>query len=65
MTHDYYIGDLLAQLNELSDIEEKIVIDLTFPEPLKDVMPVGGSGGGFSADVDDWGDEITTEIPIK
>lgn len=65
MTHDFYIGDLLAQLNELSDIEEKIVIDLTFPEPLLDVMPVGGSGGGFSADVDDWGDEITTEIPIK
>ena len=64
LTYDYYIGDLLTALNELSDIEEKIVINLEIPERLPDVLPVGGSGGGFSADVDDWGDEITTEIPI-
>lgn len=64
LTYDYNIGDLLVELNQLSDLEEKIVINLELPERLPDVLPVGGSGGGFSADVDDWGDEITTEIPI-
>ena len=68
LTYDYYIGDILAQFNEMDGLDgkvQKVVVDLELPERLPDVMPVGGSGGGFDADVDDWGDEITTVIPIK
>lgn len=30
-----------------------------------DVKPEGGSGSGFDVDVDGWGDDINTEIPIQ
>ena len=69
LTYDYYIGDILAQFNEMDGMDgqvQKVVVNLELPERLPDVMPVGGEGGGgFQANVDDWGDEITTTIPIK
>ena len=68
LTYDYYIGDILAQFNGMDGSDgqiQKVIVDLELPERLPDVQPMGGSGGGFNADVDDWGDEITTEIPIK
>ena len=68
LTYDYYIGDILAQFNDMDGSDgqiQKVIVDLELPERLPDVQPMGGSGGGFNADVDDWGDEITTEIPIK
>lgn len=34
------------------------------PIALPDVKPEGGSAGGFSAEVDDWGDEEIVDIPI-
>ena len=33
-------------------------------EPLPDVKPEGGSDSGFDADVEEWGEETKTEIPI-
>lgn len=68
VTYDYYIGDILAQFSEMDGMDgqiQKVIVDLELPERLPDVQPMGGEGGGFDADVDDWGDEITTEIPIK
>lgn len=32
---------------------------------IPDVKPEGGSGSGFDVDVDDWGNDINTEIPIQ
>ena len=68
VTYDYYIGDILAQFKDMDGLDgkiQKVVVDLELPERLPDVQPMGGSGGGFDADVDDWGDEIVTNIPIK
>lgn len=67
VTHDFYIGDILSQFDEMDGLDgkiQKVIVDLVLPERLPDVMPMGGSGGGFEPNVDDWGDEITTEIPI-
>lgn len=33
-------------------------------EPLPDVKPSGSTDSGFNADVDEWGDETVTEMPI-
>lgn len=68
LNYEYHIGDILAQFKDMDGLDgqiQKVVVRLELPERLPDVLPVGGSGGGFDADVDDWGDEITTEIPIK
>lgn len=68
LDYDYYIGDILAQFKDMDGLDgqiQKVVVRLELPERLPDVQPMGGSGGGFDADVSDWGDEITTEIPIK
>ena len=34
-------------------------------EKIPDVKPDGGSGSGFDVDVDGWGDEVGTDIPIR
>ena len=68
LTYDYLIGDILAQFEGMDGLDgqiQKVVVELELPERLPDVMPVGGSGGGFDASVDDWGDEISTTIPIS
>ena len=65
--HVFNIGDILTQFNEMdgSDGEiQKVVVNLELPERLPDVRPVDGSDGGFDVNVDNWGDEITTIIPI-
>ena len=67
VTNDFYVGDLLAKFKEMDGLDgniQKVVINLRLPERLPDVQPMGGSGGGFDAEVDDWGDEIVTNIPI-
>lgn len=68
LTYDYYIGDILAQFEGMDGLDgqiQKVVVELELPERLPDVQPMGGSGGGFDASVDDWGDEISTTIPIS
>lgn len=39
-------------------------IEAVMPEPLPDVKPEGSSDSGFDANVDPWGDEKYTEIPL-
>ena len=34
-------------------------------EKVPDVKPEGGAGSGFDVDVDGWGNEINTDIPIN
>ena len=41
-----------------------LYLELTLPEPLPDVKPEGGSGSGFDATVEDWGEEIEHEIEM-
>ena len=41
-----------------------LYLELTLPEALPDVKPEGGSGSGFDATVEDWGDEIEHEIQM-
>ena len=64
---DFNIGDILSQFNEMDGLDgeiQKVVVELTLPERLPDVKPVDGSDGGFDINVDNWGDEITTILPI-
>ncbi len=66
LDYDFYIGDILSQFNDLDGSNgeiQKVVVELKLPERLPDVKPVGGVGGGFDMDFDDWGDEIVTVIP--
>lgn len=41
-----------------------LYIEASSPEPLPDVKPEGGSDSGFDADVGEWGEETTEEIPV-
>ena len=34
-------------------------------DKIPEVKPEGGSGSGFDVDVDGWGDEVDTDIPIE
>lgn len=34
-------------------------------DKIPDVKPEGGSNSGFDVDVDGWGDEVDTDIPIE
>lgn len=64
--YDFNIGDVLAKFNELDGKDgqiQKVVVDLVIPERLPDVKPVGGEGGGFDINVDDWGDETVIHFP--
>lgn len=44
--------------------EMEYEIELIVNDELPDVPPEGGSGGGFDAIVDDWGEEQNVEIPL-
>lgn len=41
-----------------------LYIEAEAPEPLPDVKPEGGSDSGFEADVDEWGKEESTDLPV-
>lgn len=41
-----------------------LYIEASTPKPFPDVEPEDGNNSGFGADVEEWGDEIVTEIPI-
>lgn len=64
--YDFNVGDILTKFNELDGQDgeiQKVVVDLVIPERLPDVAPVGGAGGGFDINVDDWGDETVVHFP--
>lgn len=55
----------VGHLIKMIDDEELILsLELTLPDPLPDVKPEGGSGSGFDATVEDWGDEIEHDIQM-
>ena len=41
-----------------------LYIEASTPNPFPDVKPEDGKDSGFGADVEEWGDEIVTEIPV-
>mgnify|MGYP003060915917 CR=1 FL=1 len=41
-----------------------LYIEAEVPEVIPDVKPEGSSDSNFDADVEEWGDEINTEIPL-
>lgn len=41
-----------------------ITIDVTCDGTVPEVPPEGGDGGGFDIDVDGWGDDVNTEVPL-
>lgn len=55
--------DITAHELEGEDGTLFLYIEITAP-PIPDVKPEGGSEGGFDADVDDWGDEQESELPM-
>ena len=70
---DFDLDDSIVKIIErnagdgtpLIELELLIDGDLGLPPiELPDVEPEGGSAGGFSAEVEDWGDEEIVDIPI-
>lgn len=68
---NFPIGDLLADLNEYdgTQLDKKGTpiwpeVHVYWPEPLPEVEAVGSGSGGFDVAVDDWGEDITTILPL-
>lgn len=65
VTYPFRVGDKFERdIEESVGIELELHLELTVDEPLPDVEPAGGSGGGFSADVEDWGPEEDIDIQM-
>lgn len=56
-------GDEESLFDDYDDSDVDISVDITDKLTLPDVVPAGSSSGGFSPDVNDWGDEITVQLP--
>lgn len=68
---NFPIGDLIADLNNYdgTQLDEKGApiwpeLHVTWPEPLPEVEAVGSGSGAFDVGVSDWGEEITTILPM-
>ena len=57
----FEVGHLIRQSD---DGTLTLYLELTLPETLPDVKPEDGSGSGFDATVEDWGEEIEHEIEM-
>ena len=71
LERNFPIGDLLAGLNEYdgTQLDENGTpiwpeVHVYWPEPLPEVEAVGSGSGGFDVNVDDWGEDITTILPL-
>lgn len=71
LEQNFPIGDLIADLNQyngtqLDENGQPIwpEIHVYWPEPLPEVEPVGGGGGGFDVGVDGWGEDVVTILPL-
>lgn len=42
-----------------------LILEASTTEKVPDVKPEGGSNSGFDVDVDGWGDDINTDLPIN
>lgn len=47
-----------------ASVSLRLSLELELADPLPDVKPEGGSGSGFDATVEDWGDEIEHDIQM-
>ena len=47
-----------------ANVSLQLNLELTIADPLPDVKPEGGSGSGFDAIVEDWGEEIEHDIQM-
>ncbi len=65
MDYTFDVGDRFENDNS-ADVKVSLSLDLEIEieEPLPDVKPEGGSGSGFDATVDEWGDEENVEIEV-
>lgn len=57
----FQVGDKFKK-NISEEVQLTLYLDLVLDETLPDVEPAGGSSGGFSADVEDWGPEENIDI---
>jgi hypothetical protein len=71
LERNFPIGDLLADLNEYdgTQLDKNGTpiwpeVHVYWPEPLPEVEAVGSGSGGFDVNVDDWGEDITTILPL-
>ncbi len=64
MEYAFKVGDKIVHDKDSAKIDLRLHLDLTLEEPLPDVKPEDGSGTGFNATVDDWGDEVDVEIKV-
>ena len=58
----FMVGDKFVQGD--ANVRLSLNMELELVEPLPDVKPEGGSGSGFDATVDDWGEEIEHDIQM-
>lgn len=58
----FMVGDKFEQGD--ANVRLSLNMELELVEPLPDVKPEGGSGSGFDATVDDWGEEIDHDIQM-
>ena len=47
-----------------AEVELSLSLEIDLQDPLPDVKPEGGSGSGFDATVEDWGEEIEHDIQM-
>lgn len=61
LDYKFEVGNLFVE-----DHEEHLTLHLEIDlgDPLPDVEPEGGEGGGFDASVNDWGEEIEHEVEL-
>ena len=63
----FYVGDKFeAYVDEDIQLQLRLglSLELVITQPLPDVKPEGSSDGGFSAKVDDWGDEENVDVQL-
>ncbi len=69
MNYTFQVGDkFVYEVNDDVEVGVRVGLslnlELSIDDPLPDVEPEGGSGSGFNATVDDWGDEENYEIEM-
>ena len=58
----FQVGDKF--IRDADGTKLRLYLELNLEDPLPDVEPEGGSGSGFDATVEDWGEEIEHDIQM-
>ena len=58
----FMVGDRFESLD--ASVSLKLYLEFKLTNPLPDVKPEGGSGSGFDASVEDWGEEIEHDVQM-